>query len=354
LGLSGGVDSAVAGLLLKEAGYDVIGAMLKLEGGEAENSCCNLAAQARAAEVAKRLEIPFIVLDEERTFTEAVIRPYLEEHARGRTPNPCVLCNPFVKLAGLERLAERLGAEGIATGHYLRREGRRFFRGKDARKDQSYFLWKVPRTTLEKTLFPLGEFEKPEVRKIAEEAGLKVARAPESQNLCFVENDPKGFLARHLELRPGPVVDLLTGEVIGQHQGAALYTVGQRRGLGLFKSHLERYVVATDPEKNVVYVGPREAATFTGLFAREPNYLVPPKDWPEEVSVQVRYRTQAVPARVVQADEGNLELRFLQPVFAVAPGQSAVVYAGDELLGGGVIEAPGESLLKTQAASEKH
>jgi len=345
------VDSAVAALLLKEAGYDVLGAMLKLEGGEAENSCCNLAAQARAAEVARRLEIPFVVLDEKERFHEVVVEPYLAEHARGRTPNPCTVCNPFVKFAGLLELADRLGAEAIATGHYLRREKDRFLRGRDEHKDQSYFLWRVPREVMERTIFPLGELKKPEVRALAEARGLAVARTPESQNLCFVENDPKGFLKRHLLTRPGPVVDVTTGEVIGEHQGAALYTVGQRRGLGLYKSHLERYVVATDPERNVVYVGPKEAATFLGLSAESPNYLVPPERWPEEVLVQVRHRAPAVPARVERADEEALELRFKEPVFAVAPGQSAVVYAEDELLGGGVIKAAGESLLGRRAAA---
>lgn len=343
VGLSGGVDSAVAALLLKEAGYEVVGAMLKLEAGEAENSCCNTAAQARAAEVARRLGIPFVVIGAEDAFRQAVIEPYLNAHARGLTPNPCTACNPFVKLGGLLELADRIHAPFIATGHYLRREGERFLRGRDPNKDQSYFLWKVPRATLLRTLFPLGSYTKPEVRALAEEAGLVVAKTPESQNLCFVENDPKGFLKAHLGLSPGPVVDVETGEVVGRHQGAALYTVGQKRGLGLFKSHLVRYVVRTDPEKNVVYVGPREAATWCGMRVRDINRIRP--DWPDEVRVQIRYRARPVRARI----EGD-RVRFSEPVFAVTPGQSAVFYLGEELLGGAEITAAELSLLERPAA----
>ena len=351
VGLSGGVDSAAAALLLQEAGYEVLGVMLRLEAGEAANSCCNTAAQARAAEVARRLGIPFVVVDAEEAFRRAVIEPYLLDHARGRTPNPCARCNPFVKFEELLRLAERVGAERIATGHYVRREGTRVLRGLDARKDQSYFLWAVPGEVFQRSLFPLGALKKPEVRRLAEEAGLAVAKAPESQNLCFVQNDPAGFLRAHLDARPGPVVDVETGEVVGQHRGAALYTVGQKRGLGLFKSHLERYVVRVDVERNVVYVGPREAATWWGLKAGAPNYLKDPADLPERVLAQVRHRARPVPARVVEADEKGFELRFEEPVFAVTPGQSAVLYREDELLGGGVIERALESLRETPAAS---
>ncbi len=340
----------MAALLLKKRGFEVIGVMLKLEAGDAPNSCCNLEAARRAQQVADRLGIPFVVVGAEDRFAQAVIRPYLEAHAAGVTPNPCTRCNPFVKFQGLLEVAERVGAEWIATGHYVRREGNRVLRGRDERKDQSYFLWAVPTEVFEKSLFPLGELTKPEVRALAEEAGLVVAKTPESQNLCFVQNDPAGFLRAHLATRPGPVVDVESGEVIGRHQGAAIYTVGQKRGLGLFKSHLERYVVRVDVRANVVYVGPREAATWWGLAAWEANYLRSPSEWPERVSVQVRHRARPTPARVVRADGEGFELRFEEPVFAVTPGQSAVLYAGEELLGGGVIARALKPLRATQAA----
>ncbi len=339
LGLSGGVDSAVAALLLLEEGYQVVGVMLRLEAGQAENSCCNAAAQARAAEVARRLAIPFVVKGEEDRFRRAVVAAYLEAHRAGRTPNPCVRCNPFVKFAGLFEVADRVGAAFVATGHYARREGDRLLRGRDPAKDQSYFLWGLDPARLGRLLFPLGGRTKPEVRALAEDAGLAVARTPESQNLCFVENDPKGFLKARLGARPGPVVDATTGEVVGAHPGAIFFTVGQKRGLGLFKSHQPRYVVATDPATNTVYVGPREAATARGLAAERPNYLVPPEDWPERVEVQVRHRARPVPARVRRADREGLVLDLEEPAFAVAPGQSAAVYAGEVLLGGGEIRA---------------
>lgn len=349
LGLSGGVDSAVAGLLLQKAGYEVVGVMLRLEAGHAPNSCCNAAAQARAARVAERLGIPFVVKGEEARFAARVIEAYLKGHRAGTTPNPCVRCNPFVKFAGLVEVADRVGAEFVATGHYVRKVDGRLHRGRDRAKDQSYFLWGLLPGVLARSLFPLGELTKPEVRRLAARAGLEVARTPESQNLCFVENDPKGFLRARLGTRPGPVVEVTTGKVVGEHPGAHLFTVGQKRGLGLFKSHRRLYVVATDPATNTVYVGPREAAMAEGLVATQPNYLVPPPAWPEQVSVQVRHRAQPAPARVIRADRETLELAFLEPVFAVAPGQSAVVYHGDLLLGGGDIKAAKGTLLERPA-----
>ncbi len=345
LGMSGGVDSSVAALLLKDAGFDVVGVMLKLESGEAENSCCNTAAQARAARVAGQVGIPFVVVDAQEIFRRQVIEPYLEAHARGQTPNPCVRCNPFVKLSGLLQVADRIGAAYIATGHYLERREARFFRGRDRRKDQSYFLWAIERRVLERTLFPLGSMLKAEIRAIAEAHGLVVAGTPESQNLCFVQQSPKNFLLQRLGGTPGPVVDLLSGEVIGQHQGAHLYTVGQKRGLGLYQSHRVRYVVRVDIEHNTLYVGPREAAMWLGLEGVALNAIQPLESWPEEILVQIRYQARPVAARVVNVSEDALTLAFREPVFAVTPGQSAVFYNGDELLGGAIIKKARENLL---------
>ncbi len=340
--MSGGVDSSVAALLLKRAGYEVVGAMMRfwpdwegmhLEARPAWERCCTPDAALEARRVAELLGIPFYLLDYREAFEETIRKPFLEAYAQGRTPNPCALCNTELKFGALLKLARRLGLEYVATGHYVRREGEALLRGVDPAKDQSYFLWGTPKEALPHLLFPLGGLTKPEVRALAEEAGLPTAKKPESQNLCFVPGSLRDFLARELPLSPGPVVDLLTGEVIGEHAGASLYTVGQRKGLGLFKPHLERYVVRVNPAQNTLYVGPKEAVLFRGLEAQGVNLLV--EDLPGEVEVQVRYRTPPVRARVEGLNP--LRLRFQEPVFAVAPGQSAVLYQGERLLGGGEI-----------------
>jgi tRNA-specific 2-thiouridylase len=341
--MSGGVDSSVSAYLLKEAGYEVVGAMMRfwpdlppvsLETGAARawESCCTPDAAYEARRVADLLGIPFYLLDYREVFEEAVIAPFLEDYARGRTPNPCARCNTFVKFGALLKQARRLGLDYVATGHYVRREGEALLRGLDKEKDQSYFLWGTPKEALPHLLFPVGHLTKKEVRRIAQEAGLPTARKPESQNLCFVAGDLKGFLKERLKARPGPLVDVLTGEVVGQHEGASLYTLGQRKGLGLWKTHLERYVVGLDVERNVVYVGPKEAALWEGMEAEGENLL---EELPEEVEVQVRYRTP--PVRAVVESSSPLRLRFLTPVFAVTPGQSAAFYRGERLLGGAVI-----------------
>lgn len=341
--MSGGVDSSVAALLLKEAGYEVVGAMMRFwpdlpplsleaKAPRAWESCCTPDAAYEARRVADLLGIPFYLLDYREVFEEAIIRPFLEDYARGRTPNPCARCNTFVKFGALLKQARRLGLDYVATGHYVRKEGEALLRGLDPRKDQSYFLWGTPKEALPHLLFPVGGLTKPEVRALAERAGLPTAKKPESQNLCFVAGDVKGFLQERLKPRPGPLVDALTGEVVGEHQGASLYTVGQKKGLGLSKPHLERYVVGVDPERNVVYVGPKEACYWGGLEGEGVNLLA---ELGEEVEVQVRYRTPPVRARVESLSP--LRLRLASPVFAVTPGQSAVFYQGEKLLGGAVI-----------------
>lgn len=343
--MSGGVDSSVSAYLLKEAGYEVVGAMMRFwpeepprptldipHKGRAWESCCTPEAAYEARRVAEILDIPFYLLDYRETFEEEIIQPFLKDYAQGRTPNPCARCNTFVKFGALLKQAQRLGLDYVATGHYVRREGESLLRGIDPLKDQSYFLWGTPKEALPHLLFPVGGMTKAEVRALAERAGLPTARKPESQNLCFVAGDLKEFLRERLKVRPGPLVDALTGEVVGEHQGASLYTIGQRKGLGLFKPHLERYVVGVDPLANVVYVGPREATLWLGLEGEEANLLA---ELPEEVEVQVRYRTPPVRAKVESLNP--LRLRFATPVFAVTPGQSAVFYQGERLLGGAVI-----------------
>ncbi len=338
--MSGGVDSSVAAALLQEQGYQVRGVMLDLwqesEKCQADPENCPAAAAAR---VARQLGIEFELRDWKDEFRRRIVDDFTAAYARGRTPNPCVRCNPEIKFAALLQLAAEYGADYVASGHYVRRlsgDEVELHRG-EPRKDQTYFLWRLKRQSLESILFPLGELTKAGVRRRAASLGLASASRAESQNVCFIPGGLRDFLAPRLESRPGPLVDLETGEVIGEHAGAAFYTVGQRKGLGLWKSHLERYVVEVRPESNEVVVGPRQAVMHGGLEAGELNLLTAKPG--DEVEAVVRYRARPVRARVEELDEsaGRLRLRFAEPQFAVTPGQSVALYRGTRLLGGAVI-----------------
>ena len=239
--MSGGVDSSVAALLLKEAGYEVVGAMMRfwpdlpppsLEAGKprAWESCCTPDAAYEARRVADRLGIPFYLLDYREVFEEEIISPFLQDYAQGRTPNPCARCNTFVKFGALLKQARRLGLDYVATGHYVRKEGLALLRGLDPHKDQTYFLWGTPKEALPHLLFPVGGLTKPEVRALAEKAGLPTARRPESQNLCFVAGDLKGFLKERLKPRPGPLVDALPGAGSTRGQASTPWARGRASG----------------------------------------------------------------------------------------------------------------------------
>lgn len=344
--MSGGVDSSVSAALLKAAGYQVIGAMMRFwpEGKRTDtfDSCCSPDAAFEARRVADQVGVPFYLLDYRDEFQRSVIEPFIEDYAHGRTPNPCVNCNTKVKFDALVKKAKMLGCEYVATGHYVKRVdtpgGVEFHRGDDLRKDQTYFLWGTPRDALPHIIFPVGELEKPRVRELAAEYGLLTAHKPESQNICFVPGAVKDFVAEYVPQASGFIRDLHTNEVVGEHLGTQFYTLGQKKGLGLFKSHQVRYVVHLDPDSNTVYVGEYEDCLWPGLKARGANYLLNLTDVPAEVEVQVRYRANPIRAKVVRADPDGFELAFAEPQFAVAPGQSAVLYAGTRLLGGGIIE----------------
>lgn len=341
--MSGGVDSSVSAALLKAQGYEVIGAMMRFwpdnKKDDCFETCCSPDAAYEARRVADIVGVPFYLLDYREEFQEKIIDPFIAGYAAGETPNPCVNCNTRVKFDSLLKKARMLGCDYVATGHYVIREGNALFRG-DPKKDQTYFLWGTPKEAIPHMMFPVGHLEKPQVRAIAEEYGLPTAKKPESQNICFVQGDLKEFLSNHLTARPGPLVDLETGEVIGEHAGAQFYTVGQKKGLGLFKTHLERYVVRVNPATNEVIVGPREACLWSGLEAREVNLLVEPEELPETLEVQVRYRTKPVLGKVERLGDGRMTVRLAEPQFAVTPGQSMVLYQGDRLLGGGFIHKP--------------
>lgn len=344
--MSGGVDSSVAVALLRDQGFDVVGSMLRFwpddRAGGAFDVCCSPEAAFDARRIADKLEVPFYLLDAREEFERIVVDPFVPAYAGGETPNPCVWCNREIKFGGMAERARKLGCSFLATGHYVRRvdgpEGVELHRGRDDDKDQTYFLWALPRWVLPYLLFPLGDLTKADVRALAVERRLPVAWKPSSNGLCFVEGDVRDHLAARLPPRPGPVVDLEQGgAVVGEHRGVAFYTIGQKRGLGLWKSHRPRWVVDLDAAGNVVTVGPRTACTWRGLEAAQANWLVDAERLPRRVLAQVRYRQAPEAATLTPCGPGAFRLDFDDPQFAVAVGQSAVVYAGDHLLGGGVI-----------------
>lgn len=357
VGMSGGVDSSVAAALLLEQGYEVIGVTIKTYNYEEvggnignESSCCSLEGINDARRVCLQLGIPHLVVDFTEPFRRSIIEHFVEEYFHGRTPNPCVRCNRAIKWGELLRKADACGADYIATGHYARlsydtdRARYRLLRGRDLHKDQSYALWMLPQAYLARTLFPLGELTKEEVRQHAQRFGLDVARKAESFELCFVpDNDYRRFL-RHAAperteaLRGGPVV--MDGGVVGQHEGYPFYTIGQRRGLGISAPE-PLYVLEILPEQNVLVVGPQERLFHWGLYAGEVN-LIPFDSLPAEgifCTAKIRYKDEGAPALAWQNDGGRLWVRFTTPRRAITPGQSVVLYNGDEVLGGGVIAA---------------
>lgn len=341
--MSGGVDSSVSAALLKEQGYEVVGAMMRFwpdnKKDDCFETCCSPDAAYEARRVADIVGVPFYLLDYREEFEQNIINPFIAGYEAGETPNPCVNCNTRVKFDSLLKKARMLGCEYVATGHYVRREGQALLRG-DLKKDQTYFLWGTRKEAIPHMLFPVGHMEKPQVRALAEHYGLPTAKKPESQNICFVQGDLKDFLGQHLSANPGPLIDLESGEVIGEHSGAQFYTVGQKKGLGLWKSHLERFVVRVDVGKNQVIVGPKEACMWGGLEAREVNLLLEPQELPQSLEVQVRYRNRPVPGQLEHLQGDRMVVRLHEPQFAVTPGQSMVLYQGDRLLGGGFIQAP--------------
>ena len=357
--MSGGVDSSVAAALLVEQGHTVIGVTMKTfcyQEAEAEltgptRSCCGLDGIMDARQVADRLGIAHYVFDVEREFTRDVIDDFVSEYAAGRTPNPCVRCNGNTKFRDLLRRGEMLGCDAIATGHYARMGidasgNPLLLRGVDANKDQSYFLWALPPEILPRLVFPLGEMTKPQVREKARELGLVTADKPESMEICFV---PDGNYPRFLEKRLGAGHDALApgalvtagGEVIGEHDGYARYTVGQRRGLGGGRS-LPLYVLGTRPDRREVIVGTAEELHRPDATIGELNWLAAPPSPGDAVQVQIRHRAPAVDATVASVGDDAITLRFAKPQRAVSPGQSAVIFARDVVLGGGRIQRDDE------------
>ena len=348
--MSGGVDSSVAAALLVQQGYEVVGATMKTfcYSGNAgpSKTCCGLDGISDARRVSDTLGIPHYVFDVEEDFTRDVIDDFVSEYARGRTPNPCVRCNSNTKFPDLLERGRLLGCDEIASGHYVRidQSGESppaLYRGADTSKDQSYFLWGLPKELLPHLHFPLGNLTKPQVREQARALGLVTADKPESQEICFVPTgDYRDLLEKRLEachpaLDPGLIVTR-DGEVLGEHSGYANFTVGQRKGLGGgFDQPL--YVIEIRPDSREVVVGTAEDGASRGVEIGEVNWLATPPPEGSPIHVQIRYRTSAVPATVRSTDE-PVTLTFDEPQRAVTPGQSAVFFEGERVLGGGRIE----------------
>lgn len=350
LAMSGGVDSSVAAYLLKQQGHEVIGLFMRTGVHAPEDDtpahkkgCCSAVDAGDARRVADRLDLPFYALDFEQDF-QRIMDYFVDEYAAGRTPNPCVVCNNWLKFGKLWSYGKQLQADFVATGHYAQvlRQGDdyRLHRGADAAKDQSYVLFGLRRSLLPHLLFPIGGFPKERVRALAREAGLGVAEKPDSVEICFVpNNDHADFIRKR---RPdlnsaGTIVDT-AGTVLAEHDGIEQFTVGQRKGLG-FAAGARRYVLEIVPARNEVVVGEREELLAPGLLASRVNWLIDaPLAGPLACQAKIRYRATAAPAVVMADADGSARVTFAEPQSAITPGQAVVFYDGDRVLGGGWIE----------------
>ena len=343
--MSGGVDSSVAAALLNEQGYEVIGLTMCFNLAEKDGqkpSCCGLTGIEDARRVCQMLGIRHYVLNFNKDFYQKVIKNFYQEYLSGRTPNPCVRCNQFIKFGILLKKAINLGAQFLATGHYARivksPQGYLLKKAKDLKKDQSYFLYALTQAQLKHVIFPLGSFTKPKVRQWAGDFGLRVAEKQDSQEICFLPDGKYGdFIkaARPGNVKPGNFVDK-NGNILGLHQGVAFYTIGQRHGLRIAAGH-PLYVTQINAKDNQVSLGRRQEVYKNEFIIKEGHFLGKPPKKKIEIKVRIRYNHKEAPA-VVYPGKGKQRVIFKQPQFAITPGQSAVFYQGDIVLGGGIIE----------------
>jgi tRNA-uridine 2-sulfurtransferase len=344
--MSGGVDSAVAAGLLARRGYEVVGVTMRLwtkddgQGRLHQKRCCGVEDIDDARAAADVIGIPHYVLNLEEEFGRRVVDYFVDEYARGRTPNPCLACNEHVKFRALLDRAIALDADYLATGHYARVEpdGDVFHlrRALDEAKDQSYVLYTLKQRELSRLLFPVGDYEKTEVRAVALEMGVPLYDKPDSAEICFVpDGDYRTFLAERLEQRPGPILDA-SGAVVGQHEGVAGFTIGQRKGIGAFGT--KRFVTAIDPQRDLITIGDERDLMACALEAEDASWVAGEPSVSEfEAEVKVRYKSPPVPGIVSLSADGGFRFDFSTPQRAVTPGQAAVVYKGDRVIGGGVI-----------------
>lgn len=363
--MSGGVDSSVAALLLKKSGYDVVGVTLRLwvdprseeQAGAESRGCCSLEAITDARRVADMLQIPHYVLNMQDEFKENIVRNFTDEYLQGRTPNPCIECNRTIKFSMLLQKARGLGIEKLATGHYARIHYDtaagyyRLLKGYDKQKDQSYMLYVLGQAELASTLFPLGHMNKEQVRELARANALRVAHKKESQEICFIpDNNYRAFMERQCPQahQPGEILST-SGRKLGRHSGVAAYTVGQRKGLGI-TSPTPLYVVHIDAHRNIIVVGEEVETYSAGLFADNLRFVAGTAPGNKtKIQVKIRYRAPAIPAFLFPPVGDRARVVFEEEQKAVTPGQSAVFYMGDEVIGGGLIQAV---LQKGKARSE--
>jgi len=346
--MSGGVDSSVAAALMLDAGYDVVGVTLKQWEGPAGEmptaGCCTVADAEDARRAAAQLDIPYYVLDYVEEFRAAVVDRFGEAYMEGRTPNPCIECNRTVRFNALLDRTDELDCDVLVTGHHARvdRTGGRFRLRKatDTTKDQSYVLHMLGQAELARIQLPVGEMTKVEVREVARSLGLRTADKPDSQDICFVgQGDYRDFLRQHFPdaARPGTIVDT-TGEVLGTHEGSVDFTIGQRKGLGVALGE-PRYVVDIEPKTATVMIGRKDDLLVAGCQVTGVSLISGADAPPSDVDVKLRYRARPVAAKVVPQADASWQVMFDEPQDGVAPGQAAVLYAGDEVLGGGTIAA---------------
>ncbi len=350
--MSGGVDSSVMAVLLKDAGYEVVAMTMRLgvhdtvEMDSDKPSCCSLEGVEDARRVAAQLDIPFYAVNYEDAFAETIVDYFVKEYSAGRTPNPCILCNQDLKFGKLMHLADELGLEYVATGHYARierdQETGHFLLKKavDATKDQSYVLFSLTQEQLSRALMPLGNYTKVEVREIARERGLKTHAKPESQELCFIgDDDYKRFLRERIpdQIRPGPIMNQ-NNEVIGEHAGTPFYTIGQRKGLNLALGK-PMYVTRIDAQTNTLMIGESADLLRKECFIEKVNWIIPRSgESPVRATVKIRYKDRGVPATIYLLSGDRAHVCFDEPRRAITPGQAAVFYDGDTVLGGGWID----------------
>ena len=351
IGMSGGVDSSVAAIKLKEQGYEVIGLFMRnwdsyadgeLEGAPTTDQgiCPQEVDFNDAKKVCDKLGIPLHRKDFVKEYWDYVFKYFLDELEKGRTPNPDIMCNKYIKFDMFAKEAEKLGADYIATGHYARIKDGKLLRAVDDNKDQTYFLSQVSKEQLKNVLFPIGDMLKPDVRKIAEEYDLITAEKKDSTGICFIgERNFNNFLKNYLPNKPGKVVDIRTNEVIGDHIGLMYYTIGQRRGLNIGGTKERMFVVGKDLDKNILYITTGEESEYLitdSCIIDEINYLGDTKI--TECTAKFRYRQKDVPVTLEWLEDGNIEVKYPQGVKRVTPGQACVLYNGEECLGGGIIK----------------
>jgi len=353
--MSGGIDSSVAAVMLHEQGYEVVGLTMKTwdyvsSGGKnnkKETGCCSLESINDARSIAVNLGFPHLILDIREEFGDSVIDYFVEEYIAGRTPNPCVMCNTHIKWDALLKRADKLNCEFIATGHYakVRNENDRMVisRGKDLRKDQSYVLWGISQEALKRTIFPMGQFHKAEIREMALQMGFhNLVKKPESYEICFIpDNDYRSFLGRRVNGLTEKVANgdfvLSNGTIVGKHNGYPFYTIGQRKGLVAMGTPY--YVTKIEPETNRVYIGPADELFGSRMRVRKLNMIkYPSLEKDLETYTKIRYNDVGTPATISQINSNQMEVIFHEEVRSITPGQAAVFYEGEDVLGGGWIE----------------